>query len=97
LTRICSSLATPIAGPSRAIVTLGGGVEGPSVVRSDYLAYFGRYELDTENGLVRHFLEGQLHPGNHPATLERTYRFYGDKLSLEAHDGTDRETLWQRA
>jgi Lipocalin-like domain len=63
---------------------------------SDYLAYFGRYEVDTENQLVRHFLEGQLHPGRHPDTLERKYRFYDDKLSLRPWDGTDREILWQR-
>ena len=62
----------------------------------DYLAYFGRYEVDTENQLVRHFLEGQLHPGSFPDTLERKYRFYDDKLSLRPWDGTDREILWQR-
>ena len=69
---------------------------GSSVGRSDYLAYFGRYEIDMENQLVRHILEGQVHPGNHPATLERKYRFYDDKLSLRPCDGTDREILWQR-
>ncbi len=62
----------------------------------DYLAYFGRYEVDTENELVRQFLEGQLHPGSHPDTLERKYKFYDDKLSLRPWDGTDREILWQR-
>jgi hypothetical protein len=48
---------------------------------SDYLAYFGRYEVDAENQLVRHFLEGQLHPGSHAETLERKYRFDEDRLS----------------
>jgi hypothetical protein len=62
----------------------------------DYLAYFGRYEIDTDNELVRHILEGQLFPGNHPDVLERTYRFFDDKLSLKPWDGTDREILWQR-
>ncbi len=55
----------------------------------DYLAT-GRYELDTENQLVRHFLEGQVHPGRHPDTLERKYRFYDDRLSLRPLEGTDR-------
>jgi hypothetical protein len=64
---------------------------------ADYLAYFGRYEIDTENNLVRHLLEGQLFPGNHPDTLERKYHFFDDKLSLKPSDGTDREILWQRA
>ncbi|HTU89391.1 MAG TPA: lipocalin-like domain-containing protein [Gemmataceae bacterium] len=63
----------------------------------DYLAYFGRYEVDTEKELVRHVLEGQLIPGGHPAVVERKYRFYDDKLSLRPwNDGTDREILWQR-
>jgi hypothetical protein len=70
-----------------------GDAEG----RPDYLAYFGRYEVDTENRLVRHHLEGQLRPGDHPDHLERSYEFYDDKLSLRPRDGTDREILWQRA
>ena len=52
--------------------------------------------MDTENQLIRHFLEGQLHPGSLSDTLERKYRFYDDKLSLRPWDGTDREILWQR-
>jgi catechol 1,2-dioxygenase len=68
----------------------------PAGSPSDYLAYFGRYEVDTENQLVRHLLEGQIQPGRHPDTLERTYRFYDDKLSLKPLEGTDREILWQR-
>ena len=70
--------------------------ERPTCGLSDYLAYFGRYEVDMEHQLVRHFLEAQIHPGRHPATLERKYRFYDDKLSLRPIEGTDREILWQR-
>ena len=70
---------------------------GDAVAHSDYLAYFGRYEVDTENRLVRHHLEGQVRPGDHPDLLERSYEFYDDKLSLRPRDGTDREILWQRA
>jgi Lipocalin-like domain len=76
----------------------GGDAAARSGGPADYLAYFGRYELDTENQLVRHFLEGQIHPGRHPDILARKYRFYDDKLSLKPwNDGTDREILWQRA
>jgi Lipocalin-like domain len=74
----------------------GGDAARSLGVGSDYLAYFGRYEVHVDNQLVRHFLEGQLHPGNHPDTLDRKYRFYDDKLSLRPCDGVDRETLWQR-
>ncbi len=65
--------------------------------RPDYLAYFGRYELDTENRLVHHLLEAQVRPGDYPDDLVRSYEFYDDKLSLKSRDGLDREILWQRA
>jgi len=66
------------------------------VVKKDYLAYFGRYELDLDKGVVRHLLEGQLFPGDHPARLEREYHFFDDKLSLKPTDGKNQEILWQR-
>jgi Lipocalin-like domain len=68
----------------------------PAGGQLDYLAYFGRYEVDTEKQLVRHLLEGQVSPGRHPEMLERKYRFYDDKLSLRPCDGADWEILWQR-
>jgi Lipocalin-like domain len=68
-----------------------------SSIKEDYLAYFGRYEVDLKNEIVIHLLEGQLLPGSHPDRLLRKYRFYDDKLSLKPHDGTNREILWQRA
>jgi hypothetical protein len=65
-------------------------------VKHDYLAYFGRYEIDPDKQVVRHFVEGQLFPGNHPAVLERKYRFEGDLLSLRPVDKINQEILWQR-
>ncbi len=67
-----------------------------SDIKQDYLAYFGRYEVDTENQVVRHFVEGQLFAGDHPAILERKYRFDGDFMTLTPVDGTSREILWRR-
>jgi hypothetical protein len=67
-----------------------------SDLKHDYLAYFGRYEIDTDKQVVRHFIEGQLFPGGHPGVLERKYRFDGDLMSLEPVDGTNRAILWQR-
>jgi hypothetical protein len=64
--------------------------------KHDYLAYFGRYEIDTEKQVVRHLVEGQLFPGEHDEALERRYRFDGDLMSLRPVDGTNREILWQR-
>jgi hypothetical protein len=67
-----------------------------SHIKHDYLAYFGRYEIDTEKQVVRHFVEGQLFPGEHPEILVREYQFDGDLMSLKPMDGTNREILWQR-
>ena len=73
-----------------------GEVKDAELLKHDYLAYFGRYEIDTEKQVVRHFVEGQLFPGNHPAVLERKYRFDGDLMSLRPVDRTSQEILWQR-
>ena len=67
-----------------------------SRLKRDYLAYFGRYEIDTDKEVVRHLVEGQLFPGDHPAVLERKYRFDGDLLSLRPVDRANQEILWQR-
>jgi hypothetical protein len=67
-----------------------------SRLKHDYLAYFGPYEIDTQRHVVRHFVEGQLFPGDHPDVLERRYRFEGDLMSLRPNDGTNREILWRR-
>jgi catechol 1,2-dioxygenase len=65
--------------------------------KRDYMAYFGRYEIDTEREVVRHLIEGQLFPGDHSEILERKYRLKGDFLSLRPLEkGADREILWQR-
>lgn len=73
-----------------------GEAEDLAHLKSDYLAYFGRYEIDTEKRVVRHFVEGQLFPRDHPEVLEREYRFDGDLMSLMPTDGSNREILWQR-
>ncbi|MCX5887842.1 MAG: lipocalin-like domain-containing protein [Deltaproteobacteria bacterium] len=67
-----------------------------SRLKHDYLAYFGQYEIDPERQVVRHIVEGQLFPGDHPEVLERKYRFDGDLMSLRPVDRTNQEILWQR-
>ena len=71
-------------------------VSDPSNLIHEYLAYFGRYEIDRDRQVVRHLLEGELFPGGHSKILERRYRFEGDLMSLKPVDGTNREILWQR-
>ena len=73
-------------GPARDIAHL----------RRDYLAYFGRYEVDAGRRVVRHFVEGQVLPGDHPDVLERRYRFHGPFMLLETLEAPKRKVLWQR-
>jgi hypothetical protein len=83
-------MAVQISRKSRA------EVNDPASLKHDYLAYFGRYEVDTGKQVVRHFVEGELFPGGHPAVLERKYQFDGDLMSLRPVARPDYEILWQR-
>ncbi len=71
-------------------------VKDSARLKHDYLAYFGRYEINANKQVVRHFVEGQLFPGDHPAVLERKYQFEGDLMSLVPVDRINQEILWQR-
>jgi hypothetical protein len=71
-------------------------VKDLSGLKHDYLAYFGRYEIDRERQVVRHIVEGQLFPGDHPEVKERRYRFDSDLMSLRPVDRQNQEILWQR-
>jgi len=65
-------------------------------LKHDYLAYFGKYEIDSEKQVVRHLVEGELFPGGHAQVLVRKYRFDGDLMYLKTVDGSNLEILWQR-
>jgi Lipocalin-like domain len=57
------------------------------VDHKEYLAYFGRYWLDTENAVTHHRLEQQLFPGIYPDDLKSKYLFFDEKLLLEPLGG----------
>lgn len=65
-------------------------------IPQDYLAYFGNYEIDIENKLIRHRVEGHIFPNYVGKILERKYHFYENKMSLKPWDGTNREILWEK-
>jgi len=83
-------MSVHISGKSR------DGTKNISDLKHDYMAYFGRYEVDTKEQMVRHFVEGELFPGDHNEVLVRKYRFDGDLMYLKTADGTNLEILWQR-
>lgn len=47
-----------------------------------YVAYYGRWEFDPEEGLVRHHVEGSLIPDWIGGVQERRVALAGDELSL---------------
>lgn len=63
----------------------------------DYLAYFGSYEIDVEQEIVNHFIEGSLLPNNVGKIMPRKYHFSDNEMSLRPwNDGTNREILWEK-
>jgi hypothetical protein len=65
-------------------------------IPQDYLAYFGRYDIDIVKQVVNHYVEGSLFPNNIGSTLPRSYQFIGNRLSLKPADGTNREIIWEK-
>ncbi len=47
-----------------------------------YYAYYGRYTLDEEKGMVTHRVESSLYPEEHGITYKRFFSFEGDRLTL---------------
>jgi hypothetical protein len=65
-----------------------------------FLAYFGRYEVDEAQQVVRHHISGASHPAYRGTTQIRRYSFAGDTLTLEAasaFDDSTRVLVWRRA
>jgi hypothetical protein len=67
-----------------------------------YGAYAGRFEVDEEAGVVRHHVETALIPNRVGVTLERSFSFEGDRLTLSPRGFTrrgvdvERSLVWRR-
>lgn len=67
-----------------------------------YYAYYGRYALDEEKGMVTHHVESSLYPEEHGITYERFFSFDGDRLTLVTapfvEEGEERvnRLVWER-
>lgn len=61
-----------------------------------YLAYFGTYEVDEEEGAVTHQLEGALYPNWLGAGLKRFYAFSGNRLTLTVAPARRARLHWER-
>jgi hypothetical protein len=91
--QICRKQRSPFSNDKLKKAT----AEDAMALTQDYLAYFGRYEIDEEKRIVSHSLEGALCPNFVGSTLQRQFEFYDNKMSLRPYnDGTDREILWEK-
>ena len=64
-----------------------------------FLAYYGRYAVDEDAKVVRHFVAGSSYFGYRGTTQLRHYEFSGDTLILKAQSSFDESTrllVWQR-
>jgi hypothetical protein len=60
-----------------------------------YVAYFGSYDVDEEEGSVTHHRRGDIVPNRVGVDAKRFYRFHGEYLTLTLPSRTVRFT-WQR-
>ena len=51
-------------------------------VTANYIAYFGRYEIDADKGVVTHHVEGSVSPNMLGAAMPRYYEFSPDGATL---------------
>ncbi|MHB1947231.1 MAG: lipocalin-like domain-containing protein [Gammaproteobacteria bacterium] len=65
-------------------------------IPKDYLAYFGRYEIDHEKEIVRHFIEAHIFPSSVGKIFERQYQLIEDRVILRTLDKPQREVIWQK-
>lgn len=50
---------------------------------NEYDSYYGTYEIDTKNKVIKHHIELSLFPNWNGTTQERSYKFLNDHLELK--------------
>lgn len=61
-----------------------------------YMAYFGGYEINTENETVTHKQTGNLDPKQVGTNRVRAYKFVGDRLHLVPLEDKTRTVIWEK-
>jgi hypothetical protein len=64
-----------------------------------FLSYYGRYEVDEQERIVRHIVRGASYFGFRDTVQVRHYEFSGDTLTLRAKSSFDDSTrllVWRR-
>jgi hypothetical protein len=99
-------MSVQIMQPDRPPLAGGHDPAGPSeevlAAFTGYLAYFGRYEVDEQEKVIRHSVEGSLLPNWVGFVQQRFFYLAGDRLVLESPPFTSqgKEVIarleWQR-
>lgn len=100
-------LNTTSFGPEPLGVVMydGEGTMGVHIVRrerdaertaSGYFAYYGRYEVDAERGIVTHHLESHINPRQAASDMVRGFDFDGDLLTLTVERQRRLRLVWRR-
>jgi hypothetical protein len=86
---------TPVAGRGQ-----GAGEAQRAAAYSSYVAYFGRYEVDVDKGVVMHIVEGSLTPSMVGSPMPRYFEFSPDGQTLylqtKAGDRVTGRLRWDR-
>ena len=95
-------MAAQLSASDRADVTCAitsaAGSNNPEHI-GGYDAYFGRYEVDTEAGLVTHIMDGALSPHDVGRHITRRFHLEGDTLTIQFEPGgtgITRTIVWKR-
>ena len=60
-----------------------GTVEEIQAVYKGSISYFGTYEVDPENKIINHYVEGSLFPNMEGSNQKRSFELTKDKLTLQ--------------
>jgi hypothetical protein len=79
-------------------VTSAAGSNNPAHI-AGYDAYFGRYEVDAQAGVVTHIMDGALSPHDVGRRITRRFHLDGDTLTIQFEPGSagvTRTIIWKR-
>ena len=89
---VLGNMAVQITSDPRGVET---PAEQPEIVNG-YVAYYGKYEVDSEAGTVTHHRRGHVNPALAELSVVRYYELSGDTLTLTLAPNRDLRLNWVR-
>lgn len=87
------NMAVQLARRDRTIPDTEGA---PDQLVNGYVAYFGKYEVDTRSETVTHHRSTNLNPKFSHMSVVRHYQFVGDTLTLTVSPDKNLRVIWVR-